>query len=877
MTCAKKQRYGVAVLAVLSAWLLMLWLDPWMSMKNSPFLMFFGAVLISAWYGGMGPGLLATFLSVPISTFFFIAPENSLLLQLSDSLRLFLFVLQGILMSSLCGALRTSNWRLEVSLLKLRASEEALRQSEEQFRLAIDNFPDTFAIYDANRRLQYVNARGVELTNKPLEHLLGRTDEEIWPSQVTAAYLPLLHRAVETRTLQSAECQISLPDNGTFTMILKYVPVLAPTGEISSILGITYDITARQQAEEAARRREDELRLITNAVPVLISYVDAQQRYRFNNKAYEDWFGRPATDVYGKSLQEVLGESAYEAIYPYVETVLSGHKVTFESKIPYRDAGTRYINATYVPQFGDRGDIEGFVALVSDITEHKHLENNLRQSEARFRRLVESNIIGVFFPDLEGNIFEGNDAFLQMVGYTRADLHQGKLNWKTMSPPEYDAIDQQKITELKTLGICSPFEKEYIRKDGSRIPILVGAALLDEPIQQTVAFAVDLSDRKQAIEALRESEKRFRQMADIAPVLIWMSGTQKLCNYFNKPWLDFTGRTLEQEIGNGWTEGIHPEDFQYCVSTYTHAFENRQPFKMEYRLRRFDGEYCWLLNTGIPRFTPEGHFLGYIGSCLDISDRKQIEADMRRLNEILEQRVKERTAQLEDANQELESFSYSVSHDLRAPLRHISGFVELLRKRAVTTLDETSLRYLDTIAQTTKHAGTLIDNLLAFSRMGRTEMRYITLNMNQLIQEVQHEIQLETDGRTIHWQIDELPQVYGDPAMLRLVVGNLIQNALKYTQTRAEAKIEIGSTENDQEVVFFVRDNGVGFDMRYAHKLFGVFQRLHSVEEFEGTGIGLANVKRIVHRHGGRTWAEGVCDRGATFYFSLPKILTTDN
>ncbi len=636
-----------------------------------------------------------------------------------------------------------------------------------------------------------------------------------------------------------------------------------------------------------------------------------------------------------------------------------------------------------------------------------------------------------------------NEAYRALLGTRHSALFgqsaqgRGLVEWAALEPILQTVKASGKATELidqplfveqggepkKWWGTvtCTP-----LWADGGIGGILVSLTQIRDRLPSAITDgAIAMADRPQAapLEApLGESETLFRHLTDTAPIMVWMSGIDKLCYYFNQSWLNFTGRSLEQELGHGWAEGVHPDDFDACLASYVTAFDARQPFEMDYRLKRHDGEYCWILDIGTPRLTPEGKFLGYLGSCIDITDRKVAEAEViqlnqslnrqvqeletlldvipigigiahdpacrnirvnrsfakqlgissqmnaslsapepekprfkvyfggkemtaeelpmqyaaahgvevaelevevvhedgrsvklleyaaplfdeqgqtigsvgaflditerkrseaalrdsearfRQLNETLEQRIKARTAQLEAANRELEAFSYSVSHDLRAPLRHIDGFVELLRKRLdPLMLDDTSCRYLRTISTTTRQAGILIDDLLAFSRMGRVEMRCLMVDMNQLIREVQSEMAFEVKERRIEWQIDALPTVLGDLSMLRQVVRNLLSNAIKYTRLQPLAKIAIASLSDEHEDIFWVRDNGVGFNMQYIHKLFGIFQRLHSDPDFEGTGIGLANVQRIIHRHGGRVWAEGAVDGGATFYFSLPK------
>jgi PAS domain S-box-containing protein len=377
-------------------------------------------------------------------------------------------------------------------------------------------------------------------------------------------------------------------------------------------------------------------------------------------------------------------------------------------------------------------------------------------------------------------------------------------------------------------------------------------------------------DLRQARDELKiEVAERTQQasLLNLTHDTIFVRDMRDVITYWNRGAEELYGWTAEQALGKRSPELLHTV-YPAPLEQIREELMRSGRWEGELEKSKADGTQIVVASRWSLRRDAQGQPTAILETNNDITEHKRREQETQVLNDELAKR----TAELEAINKELEAFAYSVSHDLRAPLRHIAGFTELLQKNAASSLNEKSQRYMHMILESANRMGHLIDDLLAFSRIGRAETHKAMVSLDQLVQEALSETRQETDGRNIVWKIGGLPSWYGDRSMLRLALVNLVSNAVKFTRTRPQAEIEVGcSNKNPNEVVVFVRDNGVGFDMKYVNKLFGVFQRLHGPEVFEGTGIGLATVQRIVHRHGGRVWAEGLVDQGATFYFSLSK------
>jgi PAS domain S-box-containing protein len=510
-------------------------------------------------------------------------------------------------------------------------------------------------------------------------------------------------------------------------------------------------------------------------------------------------------------------------------------------------------------------------------TKRLEAEEKLKKHEALTTAILDSAMDAIISVDHEGVVLTWNPAAESIFGYT-SDQAIGKEMAALIIPPVQIEAHRHAMSRFFNTHRSNYLGKRQRmiarRANGNEFPVeLTVNAIPHEWPPKFTGFVRDLTSRIATEAALRSSETQFRIAVEaVEDYGMYMLDSEGRVASWNHGAERIHGYRLEEVLGRNFSMFFLHEDVEHGLPNQEMERASRDGVSRSdaWSVRKDGSRFLsqWIL-TAVRDNSSE--ITGFFRVLHDITERCRNEEEIRRLNADLEGRVRQRTAELEAANQELEAFTYSVSHDLRAPLRHIDGFANLLRMSARDKLEPASLEYLQMVSDSARQMNGLIDALLTLSRLGRAPVNQTEVNLDEVFLHARQDLHFETEGRVVEWNIHPLPQVKGDPSLLRQVAANLLSNALKYTRPREVARIEIGARETPGEHIIFVHDNGVGFDMEYADRLFGVFQRLHSADEFEGIGIGLANVRRIIQRHGGRTWGEGAIDEGATFYFSLPK------
>ena len=1170
----------------------------------------------------------------------------------------------------------TAYEQAQIEQAERQRTESALRESEQRFRGIFDNMFQFIGLLSPEGILLESNQASLTAAGIEIEDVVGQPFWGTYWWQVSPETQLQLKQAIACAAkgeFVRYEVEVFGINQTIIPIDFSLRPIFNESGQIVLLIPEGRDLREAKRRELELKQSEQRFTSLATAAPVGIFRTDTEGNCLYVNKRWCEIAGLSAADAAGFGWISGIHPSDRELVsVEWNEAVQANRPFYLEYRFLNNQGQITWALGQSEAERDERGEIIGYVGTITDISDRKQAEAALQQLNQELEAKVKERTQALWqvnslqsaildgadyafiSTDLNGVIQTFNKAAERMLGYSASEVI-GKLTPAIIHEPQ-EVIDKAAILSLELeqdipigfevfvakarLGITFEDEWTYIRKDGSRFPVLLSVTALKDVNQQIIGFlgiAQDISDRKQAELVIQESESRFRYLADNAPVLIWMSGLDKLCFHFNKTWLDFTGRTMEQELGNGWVEGVHPDDFQFCLDVYTTSFDMHQSFEMEYRLRRFDGEYHWMLDTGIPRFGADGEFLGYIGTCTDISDRKAVEQEilekqkfiqkiaeaspnilylydlqeqcnvysnreiasvlgytsteiqamgadlftnlmhpedltkipdyyrqieaaqseevfeieyrMRHANgewrwlysrdtvfsrddrgqikltigtaqdiserkqaeqqlkqqltaieaavdgiailkddcyiylnsshvslfnyarpedllgknwkmlyspeelqrferevfpalgtkrhwegeaiairkdgttfieglsltltedgllicvcrdvsarkqqeeelqnlsarltlavksaaigiwdwdvvqniltwddrmyemygitsnqftsayeawsnslhpddrsvselalqqaikgekdfdpefrvvhpdgtiryiqgyamaqhnaqgevqrmvginfditdrKLAESQILQTTAQLQASNQELEAFAYSVSHDLRSPLRAIDGYSNALIEDYYDKFDDEARDYFERIRRNVKRMGMLIDDLLRLSRVSRSEMQYSNVNLSALVQEQVSELQVLEPEREVEVVI--LPNIFvsADLTLMRVVISNLVQNAWKFTSHHATSCIEFGIMEQEDQLIYFIRDDGAGFDMAFAKMLFGVFQRLHNTNEFAGTGIGLASVQRAIHRHGGKVWAEGFVEKGATIYFTVP-------
>jgi PAS domain S-box-containing protein len=701
------------------------------------------------------------------------------------------------------------------------------------------------------------------------QEIIGQSICVIIPMDRREEFATIMERVKQDEKVSHYETVWVRKDGQTIQVSLSVSPVKDGAGKIVGVSTIARDFTERKRAEEKVTKASLYARSLIEASLDPLVTISKDGKIMDVNRGTE-----LATGI---SREKLIG-SDFSDYFTQPDKARQGYQRVFVEEtvrdypLAIRQVSGRVIDVLYNASVfrNELGEIEGIFAAARDVTEQKRAEEKLRQASLYARSLIEASLDPLVTISREGKITDVNRATETVTGVPRERLIGSDFCDYFTQPEKARQGYEQVFAE----GVVRDYPLA-IRHSGGRVTdVLYNASVFKNEagqIEGVFAAARDITERKKVEEELRLSRERLAlaQKAAHSGTFDW--DIQNNVNRWSAEVEEVYGIAPGEFGGRyeDWEALVVPEDLIRAKKAIEDSLKTGE-FAAEWRIRRRnDGEIRWITARANVIFDQAGRPERMLGLNMDVTERKQAEEEVRRLNEELEQRVIQRTAELEAANKELEAFTYSVSHDLRAPLRHISGFSKILSEEYGSTLAPEAQHHLQRIQEGTRRMGLLVDDLLNLGRVGRQEVRLQATGLNSVVNEVVAELQPEYEGRQVEWKIGSLPFVECDPALMKQVFQNLLSNAVKFTRPRSQALIEVGQKDQDGTPVVFVRDNGVGFNMKYAEKLFGVFQRLHRPEDFEGTGVGLATVQRIIQKHGGRIWTEAELDKGTTFYFTL--------
>ncbi len=757
--------------------------------------------------------------------------------------------------------------------------EEKLIRTQTLFKSVMDQSPIPMALAKIDGTLEVLNDACLEILGveneseaKPGINLLQI--EPTWKNYDTDGnFVPIenlpLARALQGESTKGVEYRIVRQDGTERWELVDGVPVYDKDGNIIAGFIVFPDITRLKLVEQALKESEKKYRTIFENIQSIYAEVALDSTLLEVSPSIEKILGYKRDDVIGSSISNFYAFP--EKREEFIKLIQKDGKVTdYEVVLKHKNGNHVTGSLTAYLVIEDTSEPLKVISSFQDISKRKRAEEKLRQSEDQFREFAKILPGLVYEIDDKGKLNFLNNLAFELTGYTEEDIQKGMSGLDILVPEDRDRAREN---IKKILNGADILKNEYtvLRKDGKTFPVIEQAVPVKKHgrVIGQRGVVLDERERKRMQEELRCSEEKFSKAFYSSPVPFAITSldgrminvNDSFCKAIEFPREQLIGHTvLELDL---WVDPIQRAKMIKAIQ------DNEGNIELEAKIRTKSGRIRTMIISGQLQDIDGRKCL--LTTANDMTDRIAAQQEVLKLNIELEQRVEKRTAQLLEANKEIEAFAFSVSHDLRSPARYIKDFAEFIKKDLASGVNERTFENLDSIIKTSRKMTDLIDGLLKFSRAGRAKIKRKRVDMNLLVKSAVNETEHYTANRNIKWHIAELPETEGDLMLLSQVFFNLISNAVKYTEKEKTAVIETSFLPGDNNsTIYYVKDNGVGFKMKYASKLFNVFQRLHNENEFEGTGIGLALTKRIIERHDGKIWAESEPGKGATFFFELP-------